>query len=119
MMKSLYERLGGTKGITKIASDLTNLHMENPNISARYANSDPEAVKKAVSTFFIAGTGGPSNYAGQDMRAAHKGMNISNDEFVAVLDDAMLALDKSVIGQREKEEVLFILYGMKSDIVYG
>lgn len=53
------------------------------------------------------------------MCAAHKGMNISNDEFVAVLDDAMLALDKSVIGQREKEEVLFILYGMKSDIVYG
>ena len=58
MMKSLYERLGGTKGITKIASDLTDIHMENPNISARYANSDPVAVKNSVATFFIAGAGG-------------------------------------------------------------
>jgi hemoglobin len=118
MTKSLYERLGGTEGITKIASDLTDIHMENPNISARYTNSDPDVVKKTVATFFIAGTGGPNHYVGQDMVAAHKGMNISNDEFVAVLDDAMLALDKNGIGQREKEEVLSILYGMKSDIVY-
>ena len=119
MMKSLYERLGGTKGITKIASDLTDIHMENPNISARYANSDPVAVKNSVATFFIAGTGGPDDYVGQDMVAAHRGMNISNDEFVAVLDDALLALDKSGVQQREKEEVLAILYGMKPDIVYG
>ena len=109
MMKSLYERLGGTKGITKIASDLTDIHMENPNISARYANSDPVAVKNSVATFFITGTGGPNNYVGQDMVAAHRGMNISNDEFVAVLDDALLALDKSGVQQREKEEVLAIL----------
>jgi hemoglobin len=119
MMKSLYERLGGTKGITKIASDLTDIHMENPSISARYANSDPAAVKNSVATFFVAGTGGPNDYVGQDMVAAHRGMNISNDEFVAVLDDALLALDKSGVQQREKEEVLAILYGMKPDIVYG
>ena len=49
---------------------------------------------------------------------AHKGMNIDNDEFVAVLDDALLALEKNNVGQREKEEVLYILYSMKSEIVY-
>jgi hemoglobin len=119
MTKSLYERLGGTEGITKIASDLTDIHMENPNISARYTDSDPTAVKNSVATFFIAGTGGPNNYVGQDMVAAHRGMNISNDEFVAVLDDALLALDRNGVEQREKEEVLAILYGMKADIVYG
>ena len=44
-------------------------------------------------------------------------MNIDNDEFVAVLDDALEALDRNGVGQREKEEVLFILYGMKDQIV--
>ena len=118
MSKSLYERLGGTDAITKISSDLVDIHLGNPRISARYAESDPVKVKRQVSTFFIAGTGGPNDYDGKDMLAAHTGMNIDNDEFVAVLDDAMLALDKNNIAQREKEEVLFILYGMKSEIVY-
>lgn len=117
-MSSLYERLGGTEGITAIASDLVDLHLGNPRIAPRYVESDIPRVKNAAATFFIAGTGGPSVYEGKDMLSAHRGMNIDNDEFMAVLDDAMEALEKNGIGQREKEEVLSILYGMKGDIVH-
>lgn len=51
------------------------------------------------------------------MLATHKGMNISALEFMAVLDDALSALTKNDIGQREQEEVLFILYSMRTEIV--
>ena len=51
------------------------------------------------------------------MLDAHKGMNISALEFMAVLDDAMNALDSNNIGQREKEEVLFILHSMRAEII--
>ena len=51
------------------------------------------------------------------MMATHKGMNISALEFMAVLDDALNALNKNNIGQPEQEEVLFILYSMRSEIV--
>ena len=44
-------------------------------------------------------------------------MNIAGDEFLAVLDDAMEALDRNKIGQREKEEALFVLYSMNGDVV--
>ena len=117
-MSSLYERLGGTDGIVAIANDLVDFHLGNPRIAPRYADSDLAAVKNAAATFFIVGTGGPSVYEGKDMLTAHRGMNIDDAEFVAVLDDAMAALDKNGIGQREKEEVLFILYGMKAEIVH-
>ena len=117
-MSSLCERLGGTDGITAIANDIVDLHLKNPRISPRYADSDVAAVKNAVATFFIEGSGGPSVYQGKDMLTAHRGMNIDEAEFVAALDDAMAALDKNGIGQREKEEVLFILYGMKGEIVH-
>jgi hemoglobin len=117
MSSSLYERLGGTEGITQIASDLVDIHLANPRIAPRYVNSDIAAVKNGAATFFISGTGGPSVYKGKDMLATHKGMNIDCDEFIAVLDDALEALQKNNIGQREQEEVLFIFYSMKSDIV--
>jgi hemoglobin len=51
------------------------------------------------------------------MRSVHRGMNISAIEFVAVLDDALQALQKNGVGQREQEEVLFILYSMRSEVI--
>jgi len=35
-----HTRDGGTAGITKIASDLVDIHLENPAIATRYADSD-------------------------------------------------------------------------------
>ena len=118
MSDSLYERLGGTEGITKIASDLVDIHLQNPVVAPRFAPVDAAALKNGAATFFIAGTGGPEVYEGKDMLETHKGMNISPDEFLAVLDDAMAALDKNNIEQRTKEEVLFVLYSMKGDVVH-
>jgi len=117
MSTSLYERLGGTEGITKIANDVIDNHVTNEAIATRFAESDVPALKNAAATFFIAGTGGPDVYKGKDLLAAHKGMNISAAEFMAVLDDALSALEKNNIGQREQEEVLFALYSMRSQVV--
>ena len=117
-MSSLYERLGATEGITAIASDIVDLHLANPRIAPRYVESDVAAVKHAVATFFITGSGGPDVYEGKDMLTAHRGMNIDAAELVAAIDDAMAALDKNGIGEREKEEVLFILYGLKDEVVH-
>lgn len=116
MSTSLYERLGGTPGIEAIAKDLVANHLANDTVKARYT-SDPAEIANGAATFFIQGTGGPEVYKGKDMRGVHKAMNISGEEFLAVLDDAMGALDKNNIGQREKEEVLMVLYSMKNDIV--
>jgi len=119
MSESLYERLGGTQGITNIADDIVELHLVNPAIAPRFQNMKmtPAELKNAAATFFITGTGGPEVYQGRDMLAAHKGMNISALEFMAVLDDALNALTKNDIGQREQEEVLFVLYSMREQVV--
>ena len=117
-MNSLYERLGGTEGITKIAGDLVEIHLKNPRISPRFVDSDVAVLKNGAATFFIMGTGGPEVYKGKDMLYTHQGMNIDLGEFTAVLDDARQALELNNVGQREKEEVLFVLYSMKSEIVF-
>ncbi len=117
MTASLYERLGGTEGITRIANDVVDNHMSNPIISKRFADTDVSALKNAAATFFIAGTGGPDVYKGKDLLAAHKGMNISAAEFMAVLEDSIHALCKNNIAQREQEEVLFALFSMREQVM--
>ena len=117
MSELLYDRLGGSEGITKIASDVIDNHLANKTIATRFAKSNADALKNAAATFFITGTGGPNVYKGKDMLAAHQGMNISAAEFMAVLDDALAALEKNNIGRREQEEVLFVLYSMRPQVV--
>ncbi len=41
------------------------------------------------------------------MASALRHMKISGDEFVAVLDDAVNALEANDVGQREQEEVFW------------
>lgn len=118
MSKTLFERLGAEQGITAIASDVVDNHLANKTIASRFAGGDVNAMKNGAASFFITGTGGPNIYKGKDMLATHKGMNISAAEFMAVLDDTLAALEKNNVGQREQEEVLFVLYGMRSAIVH-
>jgi hemoglobin len=118
MEGSLYERLGGSEGITQIASDALDNHLANPRIKSRYEHLDNlEAVRAGAANFFISATGGPDVYEGRNMLETHKGMNIDEAEFMAVVDDILDALEKNSIAQREQEEVLFALYSMRREIV--
>ena len=51
------------------------------------------------------------------MLATHRGMNISEQEFLAVVDDIMGAMDKNKVGEAEKKDVLAILYSLKSQVI--
>ena len=117
MTETLYDRLGATEGITKIANDLVDNHVRNPLIGRRFAQANVDGLKKAATAFVVSGTGGPNIYEGKDMIGTHKGMNINGDEFVAVLDDALNAMEKNNVGQREKEEIVYILVSMRKEVM--
>ena len=81
------------------------------------AGQVPTQAAQALVEFFCAGSGGPETYSGQDMVATHKGMNISEQEFVAVLDDAMASLETNGIDAPTRTEVLGILWSLKGEVV--
>ncbi|WP_018174270.1 MULTISPECIES: group 1 truncated hemoglobin [unclassified Thioalkalivibrio] len=115
---TLYKRLGERPGIEAIVEDIFHNHITNPLVKNRYEASDPDEVKRLVTEMCCEGFGGPEKYTGKDMISAHKGMNINDTEFVAVVDDVLKALDKHQVGKRERDEVLSILYSLKPEVVY-
>ena len=122
MTKILFERLGGTTGITAIVEDVVKAHMNNPAISARFLpiNEQPEklaVIKKHTIDFFSAGSGGPVTYSGRDMPTTHKGMNINPAEYMYVVDDILMVLDKHKVDEASKRDVLFILWSLKDMII--
>ena len=119
---SLFERLGGTPGITKIVDDVVEAHMNNPAISARFIpyKEQPErlaAIKKHTVDFFSAGSGAQVTYTGRDMVATHTGMNISAAEYMYVIDDILMVLTDHKIDAESQKDVLAILWSLKGMII--
>lgn len=122
MSESLYNRLGGVERITKLVDEVVEQHMKNPVVSPRFLTykDTPErlaTIKQHTVNFFCMGSGGPQSYEGRDMPTTHKGMNISEQEYLAVMDDIMVAMTKFEYGEPEKKDVLAILYSLKDGII--
>ena len=118
MSKSLYDRLGGAPGIAAIVDDVVAAHLANPAVQTRFRNAkDLDHLKKMAREFFGAGAGGPDPYSGKDMRTAHLGMNISEEEYLAVMDDIMGVLLKHRMDDGTQKDVLAILYSLKGEII--
>ena len=120
--KSLYERLGERKGIEKLVDGIVDRHMINPIIKPRFLpyKEDPENLKKIkehLTEFICAGTGGPQDYTGKTMENTHRGMNISEAEYMAATDDIMETLEDHNIDEKSKNEMLAIAYSLKEQIM--
>ena len=123
MAESLFQRLGGSSGINALVSDIVALHMENPVIQARFrpyleTPEKMEITKKHLCAFLEAGSGGTAKYTGRTMRDTHRGMNISEAEYMAALDDILTALRKRGIDDDSQKDVLAIAYSLKGEILH-
>ncbi len=115
---TLYERLGRFDGITRIVHDVMEGHLANPAIQSRFRNAkDLDHAKKMAVEFFCAGCGGPEPYTGRELLAAHTGMNISEQEYMAAMDDILAALEKNEVDAGTRGEVTAILYSLKGQII--
>src|SRR4030065_384836 len=120
MSTTLYQRLGGADGIARIVDDFVAAHLENPIVKSRFEYiKDMEHAKQMAREFFSAGAGGPEPYTGKDMFTAHKGMNISEQEYMAAMDDIIGAMNKQKITEDAKNDVIAILYSLKGNIIGG
>ena len=119
--ETLFERLGGESRLRTIVDDIVEEHRKNPIVAPRFQKLSSEelaASKQHAFEFFSAGTGGPFEYTGRDMRTTHGGMNINEQEYMAVIDDILRVLTNHAVGEREQQEVLYALYGVKGEILH-
>jgi len=116
----LYERLGGRHAIAVVVADFVGTMVADPRVNARFKPLKPAEVEKFKSNLsdqICDATGGPCSYLGKDMKAAHKGMQITDAEWNATVENLGKALDKNKVGAAEQKELLSALGPMKPDIV--
>jgi hemoglobin len=118
----MYERLGRTEGIRSLVDTIAGAHLANPTIAKRFEPlaQDPARLEVALqhlANFLESAAGGPAQYTGKSMIDAHRGMNISGEEYLAAMDDIMGALVKHGIDEGTQKDALAMLYALKPTVV--
>lgn len=114
---SLYERLGGQPAITAVVDDFVANVAADKRINGQFANTNIPRLKMLLVEQICAGTGGPCQYSGRDMKSTHARLKISEADFNALVEDLTRTLDKFKVPAKERGELMAILGPMKSDIV--
>lgn len=118
--KSLYQRLGGYDALAAVTDDFIGRLAADPQLKRFFAGHNQEGlarIRQHVVDFLCNATGGPCLYIGQNMKTAHAGLGITEDDWNASVKDLIATLDKFKVPEKEKNEVLGAISGLHADIV--
>ena len=117
---TLYQRLGGYEALAAVTDDFLGRLATDPQLKRFFVGHNKEGqtrIREHVIDFLCVATGGPCAYTGQDMKTAHTGLGITEEDWNASVKHLVATLDKFHVPEREKSEVLNAISPLKGDIV--
>lgn len=111
--RSLYQPLGGQQAIIAVVDDVA----ADKRINRFFANTDMPRLKRRLVEQICADAGGPCEYKGCSMRAAHRGLGIRGLDVDALVQDLGKTQNEFKVPAREQTELVALLAPMRKDIV--
>lgn len=116
---TLYERLGGEPVIRQVVEESIDRAASDERTKRSFRDSNLARVKEKLREHLCVLAGGPCQYTGDPVREVHQGLRITEAELALLVQLLRDAMDRAVVGQREKNELLAMLAPMKGDVVFG
>lgn len=118
--RSLYARLGGYDALAAVSDDFITRLATN-KLLGRFVVGLSDDSKKKLRQHFVEflcnATGGSCVYMGRDMKTSHTGLGISEEDWKESVKLLVETLDKFKVPEKERDEVLAAVSGLKKDIV--
>jgi hemoglobin len=123
---SLYERMGGETVLSKVIDDTIERARVDTTIDWSREGAPQEwkptpenfqDFKRGLTRYVSEEIGGPQKYDGPDMRQAHQGMRITDEEFDAFMNHVRAALANNNVPEREQRELTRVFEKTRKQIV--
>ena len=116
-LRPVLDDFGGREGLGELMDDFMVILLEDPRTQPFFEYTDQAAVKEHLADQFCVILGGDCRYEGRDMRAAHKGMQLRQLEFNALVEDLQIAMERRGIPFRAQYKLLAKLAPMQRDMI--
>lgn len=114
---ALYRDLGGSAGIARVVDAFLARVHDDLRINLFFEKTDLKDLRNLVIEQFCEASGGPCRYSGRSMEEAHSGLNLSDEDFAAFVEDLVAALDELKVPKPTQDRLLALLAPMKPQVV--
>jgi len=114
---TLYDRLGGRDAIASVVDEFYDRVLEDERVAYYFEDVDMQKQRAHQTQFISSVTGGPVEYSGAEMEAAHEGMGITPTEFDAIathLDETLASFD---VDEEDRRAVMEEVASYRPEIV--
>jgi hemoglobin len=115
--KSLYEQLGGSDRIEAVVNHFYERILNDKELRPIFDGVDMEHLRMHQARFVSFALGGPNQYTGRSMRAAHEGLEITEEQFFTVAGHLIDTLASFNVPAEVTDQVLGHIAKLKGDIV--
>ncbi len=115
--QNLFESFGGREGLVRIMDDVMERWMANPRTRPFFENSDRTIVKARLVEQFCVIMNGPCTYSGRAMAEVHRGMNVNEGAFFALVEELQRTLNAMNVPFQAQNRLIAALAPMHRDII--
>lgn len=117
MSESVYSQIGGEEAVKQVVDDFYDRVLADDDLAGFFEGMDMTELRAHQVQFISAVTGGPVDYVGADMRAAHDHLDISDSEFNVVGEYLQQALYDAGVGEENVSAIMSEVVALKPPIV--
>ena len=114
---SLFEKYGGFATISKIGRAFYKDVMASPTLKPYFKNVDMQALMDHQTKFLSHAMGGPAEYTGRSLAAAHRHLDVTHAAFAEVAEILQDNLEDAGMDPADIEAVMGIVGSTLPDIV--
>lgn len=117
---SLYKRLGGYDALAAVTDEFIGRLATDKTLGRFFAGASDNSktrIRQLVVDQLCAATGGPCVYIGRDMKTAHKGLGITEEDWNIAVKHLLATMTKFKVPEKLQKEVAGAISTLKADIV--
>ena len=115
---TLYAELGGETGVADIVDQMLREIAGDPRVAESFARSNLSRLRRLLEEQFCEISDGPCEYSGFSMQESHRGMNVTETEFNAVVECLIDAMETQRVPTATQNRLLARLAPLHGDVVY-
>jgi hemoglobin len=115
--ETLYDRLGGDAAVEVVVDDFYDRVLADDRVNHHFEGVEMDALKAHQRAFIASAAGGPVEYEGRDMAAAHAHLGITDEEFGIVAEHLSAALANNGVADEDRDALLGDVAALQPAIV--
>ncbi len=115
---TLYDQLGGKQGVAALTDAAIDQYADDPRVAPTFEHVDIKRFRRVFAEYICKISDGPCRYTGGSMAEVHRGLNLRETQFNAIVEDLTAAMTSLHLPVPTQNRLIKRLAPVRKDVLY-